>query len=262
MFVLNTITLMLLAASLGMFKMLLMQLAWEEDFQNEDTLFVDPYQRKPWLQMIWKSLYPKTCQLHYSHTTPDKCLLKGFFQKLQQWTFNNPIWCLIEVQLEYFLFHLLFLVLILWTWTTMSSSPLLKIAFSVPVSSPILFSTWGCQIITIYTKHTALHKVWRSTAVLAVWVIGLTGGTTQNPGESLEARKMISWTLAVMHHTANLQPQQKTITPWWFQKGHAPLSTHQIQNASPEFTPLFKLQHSTIHWYTLILFRFQAMIMT
>lgn len=31
----------------------------------------------------------------------------------------------------------------------------LKIAFSVSMSSPVLFSTWGCQIITIYTKHTA-----------------------------------------------------------------------------------------------------------
>lgn len=60
-----------------------MELAWEEEFQNEDTLLMNPYQRKPQLQIIWKTLYPKTCQLHYSRAIPDKCLLNDFFQKVQ-----------------------------------------------------------------------------------------------------------------------------------------------------------------------------------
>lgn len=68
MFVLNSISLMLLTESLGTLKMLLMELAWEKDLQNEDTLFVDPCQRKPWLQMIWKISQDVSTTLQTCHS--------------------------------------------------------------------------------------------------------------------------------------------------------------------------------------------------
>lgn len=80
-----------------------MELAWEEGFQNEGTLFVDFYQRKPRLQMVWKSLYPKTCQLHYSHAIPEKCLLNLFFKgsSNEHSTIPFAVWLKSNLNLSY-----------------------------------------------------------------------------------------------------------------------------------------------------------------
>lgn len=63
-FVLNAKTLLALIASIGTFKMLLMELAWKANFHNEATPFRDPCYKKIRFQMTWKNLYPKTHRLN------------------------------------------------------------------------------------------------------------------------------------------------------------------------------------------------------
>lgn len=68
MFVLNSITLIVLTPSLGMFKVILTEPDWEE-LRNED-LRISIWENQG-IKLSGDSFYPKKCQVHYSNTIPN-----------------------------------------------------------------------------------------------------------------------------------------------------------------------------------------------
>lgn len=160
-------------------QMPLMEPAWQEDFQNEDMLFVDPYQKKTWLQTIWKRLCPKTCHIplqpHHFWQMFARCLFflfkKSSSSEHSTSTFVDSVWLKSHLNLSYSFYYFLS-----WFYEYEQQSPLLKTAFSVSISSPIPFYLGMTNRHNLHQAHGS--TMWRSTAILNVGVIRLSGHTS------------------------------------------------------------------------------------
>lgn len=161
-----------------------------------------PIRKKPHgFKWSGKDFVPRHVTSHYSHPFSDRCLLNAFFFSFKKSSSSehSTIPFVGSVRLKSNLnlsssFH----YFLSWFYEYEQQSPLLKTAFSVSISCPIPFDLGMTNSHNLHQAHGSM--MWRSTTVLDMGVIRPSGHTSWKPAESVEPRKMISWTLTMTHH--------------------------------------------------------------
>lgn len=90
--------------------------------RTSEWRFVYLYLRKPWHQTIWRSFYPKKCQVHYSNTIPNVFPEFLSFSKALMVNIQQPHLVFDQYNLNLSYSSFFFGVLVLWTWTKVFSS--------------------------------------------------------------------------------------------------------------------------------------------